>query len=1071
MKNAKRLLAMVLAIAMVMSFVVIPASAEENVIVLQDGIAQQITISAGSSVTVQVDASNSEMTLTVDGQRTYWNFNVQAGVQTYTAGPTGAAVVELPQSENAYTLTINNTSTDAEVVLNVTAAGPVFGTQDNPAPLSLDEVNVAEVEADSWTGYFFTWTAEMAGVLTVAVDSTYGWMYSVNNVTAGIYGDSHWSDDEPVVSTSTVNVSAGDTVIINVNTYTPNEWSTPAGSINVTASFEHVCNWEYNAKVDPFCHNSGMEAYYYCAECDIYAVEDDNGNKINTNPKNLYIPAENPAEYFKEVPACHEDGMKAHYYCAGCQNYFEADDNGNLVNSNRYNLVIPAIATLQYNATIEATAHTTGIQEHWYCAECDGYFVKDEAGNPITIPFKRLTIPATHDVVYNAGYSACHNDGLMEHYYCADCDSYFTLINGNLMNTNLKNLTIPADENALVYFEAVEAGCHDNGNVEYWYCSGCDCYFEADDNGNLINSNAKNVVIPAENTLVYNEEVPACHENGLKAHYYCAGCDCYFEEVNGNMMNTNRMSLTIPATATLETVAAVEPTCHENGNIEYSYCDGCDTYFVADDNGNLINTNAKSVILPATALEYTPAVEACHNDGMMAYWYCSNCDVYFTEVEGNLVNTAYLSLVIPGDASKLVEVEAVEPTCHENGNIAYSYCADCDCYFTADENGNLINTNAKSVILPATSLEYVAELPACHQDGIMAHYYCSECDAYFTMVEGNLVNTNLKNLTIEGNSELLEKVEAVEATCHENGNIEYYYCAGCDSYFVADDNGNLIPTNAKSVIVPATDLEYYAAVESCHQDGNLAYWYCSECDVYFVADENGNLVNVARLSTILPGDGKLLYVPAVAPTVTANGNVAYFYCDVCNGYYTLDNKGNMVNSNALSVILPATGYVDVDYSLWYGLAINYVTETGLMNGTGVDTFTPNGEVSRAMVWTVLGRMAGETITGETWIEDAKAWAMEAGVSDGTNPEAAVTREQLVTMIYRFYNKPETNGDLSAFEDASSISAGTGCEDFVPAMTWAVENGVINGMTATTLAPQGTATRAQFAQILMNYLAG
>ena len=159
------------------------------------------------------------------------------------------------------------------------------------------------------------------------------------------------------------------------------------------------------------------------------------------------------------------------------------------------------------------------------------------------------------------------------------------------------------------------------------------------------------------------------------------------------------------------------------------------------------------------------------------------------------------------------------------------------------------------------------------------------------------------------------------------------------------------------------------------------------------------------------------------------------------------------------------GYVDVSVGDWYYDAVSYVTEEGLMTGVGNGKFSPDGAVTRAMVWTVLARMAGEdTEGGTTWYSKAQAWAMETGVSDGTNPMNSITREQLAAMLYRYEESPAVSGSLSAYPDANEVS-----DWAVDAMVWATKEGLINGIGGY-LKPQSGATRAQLATMLMRFTA-
>ena len=159
----------------------------------------------------------------------------------------------------------------------------------------------------------------------------------------------------------------------------------------------------------------------------------------------------------------------------------------------------------------------------------------------------------------------------------------------------------------------------------------------------------------------------------------------------------------------------------------------------------------------------------------------------------------------------------------------------------------------------------------------------------------------------------------------------------------------------------------------------------------------------------------------------------------------------------------ANPYADVAANAWYYDAVAYVTANGLMNGTSATTFAPDATTTRAMIWTVLARMNGQSVDGGTpWYALAQSWAMRANVSDGTNPESAISREELATMLYRAAGSPAVSGNLLSYPDGSSVSAWA-----ESAMLWATQNGIISGIDGM-LTPQGQATRTQVATMLMRF---
>lgn len=169
--------------------------------------------------------------------------------------------------------------------------------------------------------------------------------------------------------------------------------------------------------------------------------------------------------------------------------------------------------------------------------------------------------------------------------------------------------------------------------------------------------------------------------------------------------------------------------------------------------------------------------------------------------------------------------------------------------------------------------------------------------------------------------------------------------------------------------------------------------------------------------------------------------------------------------------LAARTFTDVPADYWAYDAIQYVTDEGLFSGTSGSTFTPGGTMTRAMLWVVLARMDGvdtSAASGEAWYQTGLDWAVEAGISDGTDPNGSITRAQFAAMLYRYaeYAGADTAADTSAlgkFTDASSIPSYA-----AEPLAWAVTNGIVSGTSATTISPSGSATRAQVATMLMRY---
>lgn len=181
---------------------------------------------------------------------------------------------------------------------------------------------------------------------------------------------------------------------------------------------------------------------------------------------------------------------------------------------------------------------------------------------------------------------------------------------------------------------------------------------------------------------------------------------------------------------------------------------------------------------------------------------------------------------------------------------------------------------------------------------------------------------------------------------------------------------------------------------------------------------------------------------------------------------------------------PSKSYSDVDQNAWYHNAVDYVLGNGLMEGYDSKTFDPDGSMTRAMLVTILGRMEGidpgkygasgfKDVKSGVWYAPYVAWASQEklveGYEDGTfRPDQQITREEMVTILYRYWtaNGNQWKQDVTAlkgFQDAKKVSTWA-----LTAMRWAVSMQVINGTGNDMLEPQGVASRAQIAKIIMVY---
>ena len=163
-------------------------------------------------------------------------------------------------------------------------------------------------------------------------------------------------------------------------------------------------------------------------------------------------------------------------------------------------------------------------------------------------------------------------------------------------------------------------------------------------------------------------------------------------------------------------------------------------------------------------------------------------------------------------------------------------------------------------------------------------------------------------------------------------------------------------------------------------------------------------------------------------------------------------------SATVKIIDNSKGFIDTQ-DHWAKDAIDFVSARGLVNGMSATIYAPNNSTTRAQLWTILARQNDADLNGgNTWFENAQNWAKAKGISDGANPNAAINRAQMVTMLWRAMGQPAP-ATAATFTDISTDSY------YAQAVAWAVENGITAGVGGGRFDPTATCTRAQIAAFL------
>ena len=325
---------------------------------------------------------------------------------------------------------------------------------------------------------------------------------------------------------------------------------------------------------------------------------------------------------------------------------------------------------------------------------------------------------------------------------------------------------------------------------------------------------------------------------------------------------------------------------------------------------------------------------------------------------------------------------------------------------------------------------------------------------------------------------------AVPATCTESGLTEGSHCTRCD-YKVAQE---VVPATGHTEAAPVRENEVAA---TCTEAGSYdEVVYCSVC--------HAELSRAAKTIDALGHD--LVTDAAVPATCTESGLTEGSHCTRCDykvAQEVVPATGHTFENGVCTVCGAAdpdyvkpeepwvNPFVDVRESAWYFEGVRYAAQHGLFNGTSATTFEPEADMTRAMLVTVLWRMANQpeptvevpfTDTSRTdYYAKAVAWAYENKVVNGTSPttfepDGKITREQIATILYRYAEKKgydvSKQNDLSGYPDADKVSGYART-----ALAWANALELVKGTNeggVDYLDPQGHATRAQVATILMRY---
>lgn len=408
-----------------------------------------------------------------------------------------------------------------------------------------------------------------------------------------------------------------------------------------------------------------------------------------------------------------------------------------------------------------------------------------------------------------------------------------------------------------------------------------------------------------------------------------------------------------------------------------------------------------------------------------------------------LTVTSPVTLTIPMPADFGLEQDEINIS-HETGGSSYVYegsVSDEKLTFTAQHGLGRFTITAEGPVASIGSVNYTSLQAAVDAVG--------DKETIKVYVDG-------LEAVVSGN-----KTFYIELS----GATQYPDLSAASGYVLTDD-GNGTYTVSKQDQGSTVDPRYIIYVERS-DNGSVSVWPGTAAA--------GTVVTV----NVKPDEGYVLDELAVTDSIGRELDVQY----KGSGKYTFKMPASWVKIEA-SFRTRRMPFADVAENAWYTDAVRYVYEHDLMDGIGSTTFAPDATTSRAMIATILWRMAGSPavngsigfsdVADGQWYSEAIRWAASEGIVDGYGngsfgPNDPITREQFAAMLWRYAASAGYDVSIGESTNILSYADATNVSEYaIPAMQWACGSGVITGISEATLVPLGEATRAQAATMLMRF---
>ena len=671
-----------------------------------------------------------------------------------------------------------------------------------------------------------------------------------------------------------------------------------------------------HAAVEATCTEDGNIAYYTCSACGGYFTDAAGKNKVDED--DVIVKAGHDLTYHEAVPAqCLENGTKEYYECSACGLIFADEDGETELSYAELTIQATGHVELTYHPAVEPGCDTNGSKAYYECQSCGQMFADAEGEKEVVRDEIIINATGHLKLEYHPAVAAgCLENGSIAYYECTECGALF---DNKAMDNELAyaEIFVPATGHKMMHHEEVPAQCLANGTKEYYECANCGLLYSDEAGRPEQELSHEEIIIraPGHGTLVYYTETqPGCVENGYKAHYACPDCGTLFADAEGET-EIIRDEILINATGHKMTYhAPVAPECTENGTKEYYECSVCHNLYSSEAGRAEDELSIEEIIVRATGhvnLTYHEEVPAqCLANGTKEYYECE-CGLLFSDDKGqNEVSQAELVIAATGHIN-LTYHEEVPAQCLANGTKAYYEC-ECGLLFSDDKGQNEVSQ--AELVIGATGhadpLTYhAAAEPTCIENGNIAYYECENCGLLFRDGSGE-IEIIRDEIIINATGHLkLEYHPAVAVGCLENGVKEYYECVECGLMFADKDMEKEL--SSAELVVPATGhkmIHHEAVPAQCLVNGTKAYYECENCRLLY-SDEAGRPEQELSLEDIIiraPGHGTLVYYPETQPGCVENGYKAHYACPDCGTLFAdAAGKTEIVRDE---ILINATGH-------------------------------------------------------------------------------------------------------------------------------------------------------------------